>query len=213
MLRLNEPVNMMGAEKMSWKNQLRNGGLFRRPVFWGVVIPLFTMAMMGLWVQMDGGLVTVGASSTDSPSMSQRTGIEEPMPTTLWINLYGTQSVLDIEPLPLGTQIRAYDPQGTLCGKFTVTMAGNYGLMPIYGDDPSTPQDEGAVPGDLITVTVGDVRTLTTPAEVRWTAPGDLLEVDLAAFSGLSTTEESGTWVTAVLGDLWHILTGWLSFV
>lgn len=198
---------------MNRNNQARTGGLLGRPVFWGVAIPLFAMAMMGIWVQLNGGVVTVGASSTDNSLSPQPIVIEEPVPSNLWINLYSTQSMLDAEPLPLGTLIRAYDSQGTLCGEFTVTTAGNYGLMPVYGDDPSTPQDEGAVPGDLITVTVDGIRTFTTPAEVRWTAPGDLLEVDLDAFSGLSTTEESGTWVATVLGGLWHTLTSWISFV
>jgi hypothetical protein len=198
---------------MNRNNQAKTGGLFGGRVFWAVVVSLLAMGMVGLWVQMRGDVVGIWASSTDNFSTEQRTNTDEPVPTNLWINLYSTQSALNAEPLPLGTQIRAYDPQGTLSGKFTVTMAGNYGLMPIYGDDPSTPQDEGAVPGDLITVTVDDFRTFTTPAEVRWTAPGDLLQVDLAAFSGLSTTEESGTWVADILGDLWRILTGWLSFI
>src|SRR3990172_1004885 len=79
---------------------------------------------------------------------------ERLVPTTVWMNLYSPESLLDGQPLPVGAVVRAYDPQGVLCGEFVVAQLGKYGLMPIYADDPGTPWDEGAVPGDRIELRV-----------------------------------------------------------
>ena len=106
---------------------------------------------------------------------------EQLIPTYVWMNFYSPQSTLDGEPLPVGSAVRAYDAQGVLCGQFTVTTAGHYGLMPVYHDDPTTPIDEGAVPGDPIRFTVDDVPAKTSPETVLWTELADLLQVDLAA--------------------------------
>ncbi|MEW5701920.1 MAG: HYR domain-containing protein [Candidatus Zixiibacteriota bacterium] len=54
-------------------------------------------------------------------------------------------------PLMPGDVIVATDPQGVYCGVAIVTVPGQY-LIHVLGDDPSTPQDEGAVFGDKITL-------------------------------------------------------------
>ena len=56
--------------------------------------------------------------------------------------------------MPVGAIVAAFDPQGVMCGQFTVTHVAWYGLMPCYGDDSTTPQDEGAVVGDPLRFTV-----------------------------------------------------------
>lgn len=106
-------------------------------------------------------------------------------PTTQWVNFYGLESKFGKALLPVGAVITAHDPQGVLCGEFSVTQAGRYGLMPVYGDDPSTAVDEGAMPGDAIEFRVNGVRARTTgPDKPVWTAFGDLKQVELVVSKG-----------------------------
>ena len=106
---------------------------------------------------------------------------EQPTPTPWWMNLYSPDSLGNDKPLPVGSVVRVYDPQGVLSGEFVVSRAGRYGLMPVYADDPTTPQDEGALPGDVLQFTVDGSPASTTPGVVRWTAMGELQRVDLTA--------------------------------
>ncbi len=119
------------------------------------------------------------AGKSPSPPLAGQRLAETP----IWMNVYSPSSLLDEEPLPPGTVVEAYDPQGTLCGKFVVVQAGKYGLMPLYGDDSSSPRDEGALPGDTITFWVNGNRAASTPAQVHWTTYGDVQRVDLYASS------------------------------
>jgi len=41
-----------------------------------------------------------------------------------------------------------------VCGAATIARAGQYGVLPCYGDDPTTPDDEGAQAGDTIRLQV-----------------------------------------------------------
>jgi hypothetical protein len=105
-------------------------------------------------------------------------------PTHSWVNIYGTARQEDgsggSRPLPVGTAVLAVDPDGVVCGAATVTAAGRYGLLPCYGDDLTTPKDEGAQPGDAIWLMIdGQVLGMA-----MWTAHGErqwrpLGEVDL----------------------------------
>jgi hypothetical protein len=113
------------------------------------------------------------------------------------MNVYSPSSLLDEQPLPPGTVVEAYDPQGVLCGRFVVVQAGKYGLMPLYGDDPSSPRDEGALPGDIIIFQVNGYRATSTPAQVLWTTYGDARQVDLRASSPAS--EETQSWLGAAM--------------
>jgi hypothetical protein len=126
-------------------------------------------------------IVLVGGAAGPATGYPQGMG---PVPTTTWINLYGMESLLDGKPLPPGTKIEAFDPQGILCGQVFVSRPGQYGLMPVYGDDLSTPQDEGALPGDVIELRVNSVPAITSPARVVWSSLGDLLRVEVDASSG-----------------------------
>ncbi len=90
-------------------------------------------------------------------------------PTNTWVNFYGTVHGEDGVPLPVGTTVQALDPDGVVCGATVITTEGQYGLLACYGDDPTTPEDEGAHPGDIIQLVV-DVQVLGTGT---WTAHGD----------------------------------------
>ena len=100
-------------------------------------------------------------------------------PTPWWMNFYSPDSVWNDGPLPVGSVVRVYDPQGVLSGEVVVSRAGRYGLMPVYADDPATPEDEGAVPGDVLRFTFDGMPASTTPGVVRWTAMGELQRVDI----------------------------------
>ncbi len=70
--------------------------------------------------------------------------------STTWANFYGAAHLADGTPLPAGTVVQAVDPDGVVCGVTEITGERRYGLLACYGDDPTTPQDEGAQPGDAI---------------------------------------------------------------
>ncbi len=97
-------------------------------------------------------------------------------PTFEWILLYCDSPTLDGEPLNPGDTIFAYDADGILCGVDTVRFDGLYGFMPVYIDDPFSPEDEGAMPGDTLSFAINSMPVLTeTP--VVWIANGDRIEL------------------------------------
>jgi len=96
-------------------------------------------------------------------------------PTDEWIVVYCSGVINEVPPLP-GSTIRAYDPDGVLCGQAVVHWDGSFGLMPVYRDDEYTDFDEGAEPGDLIRFTINGRDVISDPP-VYWTANGDVYEV------------------------------------
>jgi uncharacterized repeat protein (TIGR01451 family) len=77
-------------------------------------------------------------------------------PTYEWMNFYGVLALPDGTGVPTGTIVLAVDPQGVICGATATWAPGQYGLLACYRDDPDTPADEGAVPGDTIRLVVGE---------------------------------------------------------
>jgi LysM repeat protein len=116
-------------------------------------------------------------------------GAQGPIPTNEWVNFYGLNTLLNGAPVPPGAVITAYDPQGVLCGQFVVHTAGRYGVMPVYRDDPMTATDEGASPGDTITFRINGLpATALGPGLPRWTANGDVIQVELSAGGAVPPT-------------------------
>jgi len=103
------------------------------------------------------------------------------VPTNEWVSFWSDSSRINNNAIPVGSVIRAYDPQGVLCGEFNVTTPGSYGLMSVYMDDPTTPLvDEGAVPGDTIHFTINGLpATPHGPKVPIWSANGDVEKVNL----------------------------------
>ena len=94
-------------------------------------------------------------------------------PTNDWCDFYSEGAELCGEPLPVGTVIDAYDPQGVHCGTFTVQTAGQWGLMHVYGDDPLTGGvDEGASPGDTLRFTIDGEEATVIAGDPTWTSKG-----------------------------------------
>lgn len=102
-------------------------------------------------------------------------------PTNEWVNFYCDFNEFYNVPLPAGSVVDAYDPDGVHCGTFYVTTPGSYGFMPVYRDDPYTEIDDGADPGDSITFFVNGYAAITS-GDVVWTENGDSHEVCLSVF-------------------------------
>jgi hypothetical protein len=112
-----------------------------------------------------GGETTGGGRA----EAEQDYGAMDVIPTSTWVNLYGSARGSDGAPLAVGSVVKVVDPEGVTCGAARVTTEGQYGLLPCYGDDSTTPADEGAQPGDPIQVMV-DGQVL---GEGTWTAHGE----------------------------------------
>jgi hypothetical protein len=102
-------------------------------------------------------------------------------PTNEWVDFYCDDNYYYGVPLPVGSVVDAYDPDGIHCGTFFVTTAGSYGVMPVYRDDPYTEADEGAEPGDEITFFINGYPADASGDRI-WTEMGDNFEVCLDIF-------------------------------
>jgi hypothetical protein len=111
-------------------------------------------------------------------------------PTNTWVDIYSSHSAFAGAPIPVGAYVAVFDPQATQCGQFTVERAGWYGIMPCYGDDPTTDGDEGPQPGERLYFAVNGVAATPQPVTrngtpvpagtpVTWTQNHDLWQVDL----------------------------------
>nr|MBN2277209.1 T9SS type A sorting domain-containing protein [candidate division Zixibacteria bacterium] len=105
------------------------------------------------------------------------------IPTTTWANFYGSVTAYNDNPIPVGSIIDAYDPDGIYCGTDTVDISGKYGFLAVYGDDSRTDDiDEGANPGDSITFYInGRMAVANGPELPVWTELGGESEVNLSA--------------------------------
>lgn len=124
----------------------------------------------------DAGFNDPDGSRNDMGAFPLGTGAGTVIPTDEWINLYCGNPLLDGVPMAPGVVLHTFDPQGKLCGADTVKEDGSFGFLKVYRDDPDTDWDEGAEPGDPITVTVGGTRVTTDPGIV-WEGNGMVFEV------------------------------------
>lgn len=108
-----------------------------------------------------------------------------------WVNFYSAHTTSDGVSVPVGACIEAY--VGTIkIGYYVVDSTGYYGFLAAYRDDPTTPEKDGALPGDAITFTIngypatptGIYSGITNPT---WTVNGDTLQVDLGASTATAT--------------------------
>jgi hypothetical protein len=74
-------------------------------------------------------------------------------PTPSWMGIYGSVTFRGAA-VDRGDEVRAYTPEGMLVGRFAIekATAEEYGFMPIYGDDPTTPAKDGAAAGDAVRI-------------------------------------------------------------
>ncbi|MFH1641755.1 MAG: putative Ig domain-containing protein [Nanoarchaeota archaeon] len=92
--------------------------------------------------------------------------------------IYGSVSV-NWTGASVGTNVTAYDHNGTLCGFFIVVNQGYYGSLSCNGDDPRTAADEGAQFGDNISLFVDNKRAVLF-GNTSW-ASGIFMQVNVSA--------------------------------
>ncbi len=107
------------------------------------------------------------------------------IPTNEWVNFFSTFSTFNDNPLYVGSEIRVYDPDGILCGTFTVNTDGQYGFLAVYRDDFTTQDiDEGADPGDTLIFYINNhIALILGPENPIWTSNGDRIELNLEGYS------------------------------
>ena len=89
-------------------------------------------------------------------------GMAQPYPSDLFADFSDPSysSTFNGNPLPIGSIIEAFDPDGVLVGVDTTTVLGTFGFMPVYGDDVNTAGlDEGAEDGDVISLPTDVIST------------------------------------------------------
>lgn len=107
-------------------------------------------------------------------------------PTPYFSNVYGSVNVNVTttnpgEPAPVGTLIQAFDPRGQLVGSYTVTTAGTYGYLRIYGeDDSAVPLIPGMRENELVTFKVNGAPAVARPS-FYWSDDHQVHQVDLVA--------------------------------
>jgi len=108
-------------------------------------------------------------------------------PSNVWTSFYGSASTYNGQPVPLGSIIDAYDSQGIHCGTWVVgdgdnPLPGRYGFMPVYGDESSTPEDEGATLNDNLTFKINNRLAVPEgPGDPVWAGQGERIELNLSA--------------------------------
>jgi hypothetical protein len=117
--------------------------------------------------------MTKTTTPTPWPS-STPTATEVPGPlhaSPEWVNFYGHVSISGNSSAPIGSTVDAYDPDGIRCGTYYVTIDGEYGFMPVYRDDTTTPEHDGALPGDQIRFAVNGLPAVPLgPDDTLWTS-------------------------------------------
>ena len=97
------------------------------------------------------------------------------------------------QPLPIGSIIQAFDPDGTYCGVDTVILDGvsgnpKFGYFSVYGDDGNTPLlDEGATDGQTITFKINGRDATVEQGDPTWTNQS-LKSVTLSASATVAMT-------------------------
>lgn len=115
-----------------------------------------------------GGLLAVGLFVFTAAVDGQ-----ELIPSYRYMLVWGTGD------LAVGDIVEFYTAAGVLCGRWTVTEEGGYGLMTVFGDDPGSPRTEGARPGEMLYIRVNG-REITLPGgQPVWRESAAPVRIDL----------------------------------
>jgi len=93
--------------------------------------------------------------------------------------LYGNAQY-DGAPAPVGGEVIVRTADGLVVGRGVVETAGQYGAIAVYGDDVTTPEQDGAVEGELLSVSLNGK---LVHEQVRWEGEHVAFRFDLAATS------------------------------
>jgi len=98
------------------------------------------------------------------------------------VNFAGDVMFSDGTEVGYGSIVDAYVYPNVRCGSYFVTEPGTYGLMPVYRDDSTTPEKDGALPGDVVRFAVNGMPAVALgPDASVWTKNGDFFNVNLLA--------------------------------
>jgi len=100
-----------------------------------------------------------------------------PPPCTWW----GDSSTFNGRPITCADTITARDPDGVWCGRQYACGDGKYAIH-VYGDDPETSEDEGAVEGDTIAFYINGYKAEVVSGSAIWHS-GVAHQLELAASS------------------------------
>jgi len=76
--------------------------------------------------------------------------------THSFVKFFGDVFTIDGVTMVTGDEIGVFDPDGVLCGRVIIDNKDMYALA-VYGDDPLTPEDEGAEKDDVLTFKIWDM--------------------------------------------------------
>jgi len=111
--------------------------------------------------------------------------------TPVWSDFWGAVTLEGGAPAPAGTLLAAYDADGVYIGDALVRAGGGYGFLHAYGDDDSTPADEGARVGDAVTFRAwlpgaqDALYAIPDVSPVVWNGQGQRQQVNLRLYSVL----------------------------
>lgn len=143
---------------------------------------LTTMApCFGYWVKTfnaadlayPDGIMT--ASSKKDNSLAAKSSSSFSAPTNRWVNLYAYDLTLNGKSIEAGSEINAYSKDGLLVGSYTMKQNGQFGFMPVYGDDLSSDKVDGIKAGEEFYLTVNGVET---EERFTWTATGEKIQLN-----------------------------------
>jgi len=110
-------------------------------------------------------------------------------PTNIWVDYYSYNTTINGEPIPVGTIIEAFDPDGVKCGQRIAHLPGNYKYMPVYGNNGDTPKDEGCEHFDEVTFKINGIVAQTFgPGSEIWTVDigrRDLMDLAISQTYGV----------------------------
>ncbi len=119
-------------------------------------------------------------------------GVHKIAPTSQWVDFWSPNSFYAGQPIQIGDVVSVRDPDGVVAGTFTVRADSSYGFMPVYRDDITTPEDEGAEPGDTLSFYVNDFIATVVSGDPVWREDGAIEQVDLSAARRDTMTLRSG---------------------
>jgi len=120
-----------------------------------------------------------GGGTAAAAAPEGRSGVcPEAAETPFFTFLYGDIRI-NGQPAAAGARIEAITPRGQVAGCFTVDRAGQYGFLPVYGDDGGNPPIPGFREGEPIALRVNGA-AITLPSPLAWTDDKSSHRLDLA---------------------------------
>ncbi|MCK4631751.1 MAG: T9SS type A sorting domain-containing protein, partial [candidate division Zixibacteria bacterium] len=134
-----------------------------------------------IWVHKDGYYpkLTPGVVMGDDPTIVLEPWVPMDLSTEC-VYFYCDGNTFMGAPMPVGSVIDAYTPNGVHCGTKYVTTEGRYEFMAVHRDDETVADTTGAYPGEAISFYINGMKALTT-GNTEWTVDQDIIEVCLDA--------------------------------